>query len=293
MKTPAGRCLTGALLLAAGLLTGCTTPDTYPKSAVYGALALPHDARALGLTMTRPGAEFTVLPPDSKNDAAWSQAAAGLRDSAAEPLVAPFAFVMGGIIGGVLGVSESELNAATGSIEAAAQAAHLADRLAQTFTGRINTDQPGRIRRLADNLPLEPGIEQGQLQRGSVAGSVVWRRRPQAAHPLARTEIDTLIGLRVMFQGFQSRTNPNVNSTGDMEKTNPPLAFVLIVDASAVRTRDWATLGGLTLTYESMPRKFTEWAAGGAQPLRQEMDAGFQFILSQLTAGIVPEVPRA
>lgn len=297
MTAAAARLLSGALLLAALALAGCTSPDTGPKSAVYGAIKLPHEAIAIGLTMTRPVPQFALEMPASKESAARSVAADGARDMARDPAAAvlfPVGYVLGGVLGGLLGVSEGELAPAARAIDAAAREAHLDDVIARGFMAFINGRQPGRITSVADNLPtMEPASGLGRLQRGSAKGVLVWNKPARVPHPLADTDIDAVIGVRVAFQGFQARSNPNVQSTGDMHKLNPPLAFVLIVEVTTARTKDWADLGGLTIRYESEARKFTEWAAGDARPLRREMDAGLQFVLGQITTGVNFGAPPA
>ena len=122
----------------------------------------------------------------------------------------------------------------------------------------------------------------GRLRR-EAGKRLTWSRLAPAPHPLVGSGIDTVIGIRVAFQGFQARPNPKVRSNGDTLLYNPPLTLVLSVDVSAVRVRDWADLGGLTVIYESQPRKFTEWAAGAAGPLRRESEAAVQEILDEVT----------
>ncbi len=283
--------LPGVLLLA-----GCATPDTGPKSAVYGAITLPPEATAIGLSMSRPIPSFALEMPASKESAARSVAADGARDMARDPVGAaffPVGYVLGGIMGGMLGVSESELAPAARAIDAAARETRLDDVIASGIMVHINGRQPDRIRPVADNVSTtEPEGRTGRLQ-GQPRGTLIWSKPARTAHPLAGTGIDAVIGVRVTFQGFQARSNPHVRSTGDMEKLNPPLAFVLIVDISTIRTRDWVDLGGLTIRYESEARKFTEWADGGAQPLRREMDAGLQFVLEQIATGVCFGAPPA
>lgn len=274
-----------APLALALVLTGCTTPEVHSKLVVYGAIALPAGARNIGLTATRPCPEFALQLPTDKKSAAQSLAVEEARGMAGHEaaLLFPLGFVMGAIIGGIVGVSENELANSAQSMSVATHELHFDQRVVRMIMEHVNANHAGRIRELADNIPLEPRAVQGRMQRG-IGGRLTWVRPPPAPHPLAHTSIDTVIGIRVAFQGFQARPNPHVKSTGDVESFNPPLVLVLAVDVTVVRVSDWDNLGGMTALYESVPRKFTAWAAGGAQPLRQEMETGLQDILRQITS---------
>lgn len=271
-----------ATLLA---LAGCASTDVAQRFSVYGAISLPPDAKIIGLTVARPGPEFALQLPTSKGSAARSAASDGARGVLADPqgaLLFPVGYVMGGIVGGILGVSEGELKTATRSIQAAVDELHYAERIALAVREHLNAVHPGRIRDLQDNLPMESRPEPGRLRRGS-GKRLTWTRSSPAPHPLAGSDVEAVIGIRIAYQGFQARPNPNVRSTGDIELFNPPLTLVLTAEVSALRVRDWADLGGLTVSYESAPRKFTEWAAGDAAPLRRESEAALLAIISELT----------
>jgi hypothetical protein len=271
--------------LAVLALAGCASTEIRPRRSVYGALTLPADVGAIGLTVARPVPEFALQLPVDKGSAARATSGTGARDMLRDPVAAPYfplGFVLGGLIGGVLGVSESELKTATPSIQAAAQQFHFDKRIAKAVRDSIGASHARPVHELADNLPTEPAPVPGRLRRES-GRRLTWSRAAPAPHPLAGTGIDTLISIRVAFQGFQVRPNPNVRSTGDLELINPPLALTLTVDISALRVRDWVPLGGLTLSYESLPSKFTEWAAGDATALRREGEQALQEILREVT----------
>lgn len=275
-------------LMALLALSGCATADIHSKRSAYGVISLPPDAEVIGLTVARPCPEFSLELPVEKGSAAQSAANEGAKAMLADPhgvMLFPLGYAMGGIVGGILGVDQGELNAATRIIRAAAQEFHFDERMAWTIREHISTSHPGGIRDLADNIPMESGAVQGLLRHHAGVG-LTWIKPPPAPHPLAGTQVDTVIGIRVTFQGFQARPNPHVSSTGDVELFNPPLALVLIADVSAVRVGDWANLGGLTVSYESVPRKYTEWAAADALPLRRECEAGLQELLGLVTSRI-------
>lgn len=98
-----------------------------------------------------------------------------------------------------------------------------------------------------------------------------------------------LAGLRVGYQGLQSRPNPHVRSSGDDISLNPLLSFVLMADVIVVRVRDWTAIGGLTVHYESEGRKFSAWAADGASPLRRAMDIALEETFRQIKSPISSE----
>ena len=200
----------------------------------------------------------------------------------------PFGYVMGGILGGMLGVDEDELKSATLSIGTAVRQLEIDERIAQMVINHLTAINPGQIRIVADNIPMEPAVAPGRMRRGD-GGRLTWLKPPPAPHPLDGTGLEIVIGWRVTYLGFQARSDPRVRATGDMQKLNPPLALVLSVDVTAVRVRDWSDLGGLTARYESTPRKFTEWAAAGAQPLRREIEAALQEIHRQLIRQVTRE----
>jgi hypothetical protein len=269
-------------------LSGCATSEIHSKRSIYGVISLAPDAGVIGLTVARPCPEFSLELPVASGSASQSAAAEGAKGMLADPHGAtlfPLGYVIGGIVGGILGVDEDELKVATQSIRAAARDIHFDEQLAWKIKEHVDANHPGRILDLADNIPMESSAVQGLLRCES-GGGLTWIKSPPAPHPLAGTQVDTVIGIRVAFQGFQARPNPNVRSTGDLELFNPPLALVLIADVSAVRVGDWFDLGGLTVTYESVPKIFTEWAAEDALPLRRESEAGLKELISRVTAHI-------
>lgn len=287
--TPATVVLPFMALLA---LAGCATSEIHSKRSAYGVISLPPDAEAIGLTVARPCPGFSLELPVERGSASQSAASEGAKAMLADPhgaMLFPVGYAMGGIVGGILGVDQGELKVATQTIRAAAQEFHFAERMAWAIGEHVNASHPGRIRDLADNIPMESGAVQGLLRHHAGVG-LTWIKPSPAPHPLSGTEVDTVIGIRVAFQGFQARPNPNISSTGDVELFNPPLVLVLIADVSAVRVRDWANLGGLTVSYESAPRKFTEWAADNAQPLRRESEAGLRELLGLVTSRLDGEL---
>lgn len=269
-------------------LTGCATSEIHAKRSVYGAIALPPDAEVIGLTVARPCPGFSLELPVGKGSASQSAAREGAKAMLADPhgaVLFPLGYAVGGIVGGILGVDPDELKVATQTIRAAAQGFHFDERLSWAIKEHVNASHPGRIRDLEDNIPMEHGAVQGLLRRHA-GGRLAWIKPSPAPHPLAGTQVDTVIGIRVAFQGFQARPNPNVSSTGDVELFNPPLALVLLADVTVVRVGDWVDLGGLTVSYESVPRKFTDWAAENAQAFRRESEAGLQQLLDLVTSRI-------
>lgn len=275
-------------LMALLALSGCATSEIHSKRSIYGMISLPPDSEVIGLTVARPSPEFSLELPVEKGSASQSAANEGAKAMLADPhgaMLLPLGYAMGGIVGGILGVDQGELKAATQTIRTAAQEIHFDERMVRAIREHIHTSHPGEIRDLADNIPMESGAVQGLLRHHAGVG-LTWIKPPPAPHPLAGTQVDTVIGIRVVFQGFQARPNPNVRSTGDLELFNPPLSLVLIADVSAVRVGDWFNLGGLTVSCESVPRKFTEWAVQDALPLRRESEAGLRELISLVTSHI-------
>ena len=284
-RTHAAVTLPCLVLLA---LTGCATSEIYSKRSIYGMISLPPDAEVIGLTVARPCPRFSLELPVEKGSASQSAAREGAKAMLADPhgaVLFPLGYAVGGIVGGILGIDPGELKVATQTIRAAAEEFHFDELLSEAIKEHVNASHPGGIRDLADNIPLESRPVQGLLRHHAGAG-LTWIKPPPAPHPLVGTPVDTVIGIRVTFQGFQARPNPNVSSTDDVELFNPPLVLVLLADVTAVRVGDWADLGGLTVSYESVPRKFTEWAAENAQPFRRECEAGLQELLGLVTSRI-------
>ncbi|HVZ66133.1 MAG TPA: hypothetical protein VG936_16315 [Lacunisphaera sp.] len=220
----------------------------------------------------------------TKRDAARSVAAAGARDMARDPqgaMLFPLGYVLGGLVGGIIGVSEAELQPASRSISAAVQSYAIETHLAQMIVDRLEASYPGRVRLLEANVPLEPEPVHGGLRQDD-RHRVNWMKPPPAPHPLAETGVDVVVGLRITGWGFRARTNPGTHSSGDIEKLNPPLALVVSADIVAVQVSDWTDLGGITLWYESPTRKFTAWAVDDAAPLHREMEAARQAIETQI-----------
>jgi hypothetical protein len=63
---------------------------------------------------------------------------------------------------------------------------------------------------------------------------------------------------------------------------NPPLPLVMIADARLISVADGRELYAHTWKYRSGTRKFVEWAANNAQPLRDEIDRAYQSLAEQI-----------
>lgn len=281
-----------------GLLSGCGTMPTEPHRLAVGTLRLPAATRMVGLTVARPVAEFSLELPSSRQEVVQDGVAPHAHDplyaSKPSPLL-PVAYVLGSVHGALFGTSESELKRAIGVIQSAVRDLQPDTRVAQTVAAQLNAGGRHEVRPVADNLPLEPKTGPGTSQPNA-SGRRVLASPVHEPHPLRDTEFDTLVGIRVSFLGFREYTPPDLESTGHfnqlMQEYNPPLALVLSVDVAAIRTRDWATLGGVTVIYESIPRRFMAWTDGEHPLLRHELDAGLQYILRELTQRISLEPPR-
>lgn len=266
-------------------LTGCATTDA-PRASlqVYGAIALPPDATAIGLTSSRPAPAFNLHPPTSRSEAAHEVSGEMLLGGLSDPhaiIISPAMYLLGGIIGGALGVSEADVQSSISSLDEAARSFQLEAQMARAVMEQINSSHPGKIRVLEDNIPLDLGRGSGRL-RLDQSNRMYWTYTTPKSHPLAGTDFDTLIGLRIIFQGFQSTSVSGPNQTMVLNEFNPPLVLVLAVELSAIRVRDQTSLGDVSARYESLPHRFTEWAAGDAQLLRQEMDANLPELLRQI-----------
>lgn len=266
-------------------LTGCTTTDaSRVRVMVHGTIALPPDETIIGLTASRPAPAFSLNTPTSRKEAAHEVSTEMVRGAFSDPraiIIFPAMYLLGGIIGGTLGVSEADLQASVRSLDEAARGFQLETRMARAVMEQINSNHPGKIRALEDNIPLELKREPGRM-RSERNGRLNWTHASPEPHPLADTEFATLIGLRVPFHGFQSASRLDTNRSAGINGFNPPLVLVLAVELSAIRVRDQASLGGISARYESLPHPFTEWAAGDAQLLRHEMDASLAELLLQI-----------
>jgi hypothetical protein len=76
---------------------------------------------------------------------------------------------------------------------------------------------------------------------------------------------------------------------------NPPLPLVVTAHARLVRVADGTELYAAPWTYRSGTRKFVEWAANNAQPLRTELDRAVQTLAETIVEELfllyrIPEV---
>jgi hypothetical protein len=266
------------------LLCACSTTYLDERQSTAGVISIPPDSGAIGLTVVRPCPEFGLKLPASKQEAAEEAAAFGGKGMLSDPNVVvlfPIAYVVGGIVGGLRGVSEHDLEAGTRAMTAAAQELRFDERVTAVIMEHFNASSPGRIRAIGDNMRIEPEAVRGHMERDA-RGKLVWVRPPTEAHPLRETDIETVIEVHVVSQGMQDRLNPRVSSNPDIDAINPPMALVLTVDVTAVRVKDWRSLGRISISYESEAHHFAEWVDDDARSLRAEMDQGMQFILREL-----------
>jgi hypothetical protein len=263
------------------LLSGCATYDEQPQRAVYGEIRLPPETKNIGLSRVQPCPRFTLeLPADAQH---LTKEPTNIAAQGDPELLLPPVYIIGNLAGWSTGLSEQELLEAVRAIDATAQAFALDERLAVTINSLIQRRLPGQIEIVAENAPTEFADPSDHHAR-NVMGKVYRAKDLPQSHPLADSHIDTVISVRVRFQGLRtlSATNQDAGWSTIFDHFNPPMALVLQVYVSAVRVADWKELGGLTIYYESDPQRFKDWTAHHAQSLRRAFETG----LSEINAGI-------
>jgi hypothetical protein len=177
--------------------------------------------------------------------------------------------------------------AAARSINAVAHEYQLDEQIAQAITRHVQQTQARQIQPLHDSIPMEQTLPKDRFGHVGV----------DAAHwiePLPRLNLpfDTVILLRVRFQGFRTIPSEKVGWTTLFDPINPHMALVLQAYVTAVRANNGTELGGLTIYYESNPRRFRELTAHDAKALRLAYQAGLEEINAVIASRITTPQPH-
>jgi hypothetical protein len=121
--------------------------------------------------------------------------------------------------------------------------------------------------------PFPPGAEhEFSRMSGVMSGTLAWLPEGQAPGYYLRSQgIDTVLEIRLLHPAL----------TGDGE-INPPMAFNLEAQASLLEAQDGRELYLFSMKYESPKRKFTDWAANDAQPLREELQRCYRSVAARI-----------
>lgn len=96
-----------------------------------------------------------------------------------------------------------------------------------------------------------------------MAGTLAWLPTGQSAeYYLSSQGIDTALEIQLVY--------PALKGDGII---NPPMAFTAMVRARLVQVRGGKELHACEMNYRSAEKKFSEWAANDAQPLREEIES--------------------
>lgn len=288
MKTPLLALPLGLAVLL--FSSGCAVQprSAYTPLDARGELSLPRGAGKVALTVIDPASGFNDAQPDDRQGAAGFVAREAmldtLRTGGEGAILFPAAFVLGGISGAVFGVGEAEAKSGAEAIARANREAkfeaQLAAALAQTLSAHGAT-----VERIADDLPVTAPPRTRRLVAES-DGRRRWVFSERAAHPLRDSGRDVLLGVRVVFQGFQRAPRPSGVVIYPRDAVNPPLALLFAVNVTALQVSDWNELGGVSIVHTSRPRTFTDWAANDARELRREIEQAAREIRGEIAARI-------
>lgn len=278
--------------VAAVLLAACATREQPRiRAEAYGSLELPDDCRVIGVSSSRPPPIFSLNEPTSKREAAreMKEDLQGQPIDPAAAIILPVVPLLNSIsaslLGGALGLSESELESSVRSISSALRDNPVDERVGASLALRLDSLRPGSIHPLAAGVPAEI-LAPGGVVRWDNTRRIERRRPGASAHPLAGSNVTAVVGWRISALGFSPTGLPARPGTYQMNEFNPQQRLILAVDLTAVRTDDWSGLGGITVIYESLPRKFNVWAANDARLLRSELEAALAFIQQEFTGRV-------
>lgn len=261
------------------LLSGCASNNKQLQLLVYGEIRLTPEMKNIGLGVVRPTPPFTLEQPSGKESGAFDITADAAQGDAA--VLGPVFFALGSAASLTLGLSEQERLAASRSINAVAHDYPLDEQIAQAITRNVQRTQARQIHRLQDSILMKQTLPKDRLGH-VVMDEAEWIEDLPRILPRLNLPYDTVILLRVRFQGFRTIPNEKEGWTTLFDPINPHMALVLQVYVTAVRTNNGTELGGLTIYYESDPQRFKDWTAHHAQSLRRAFETG----LSEINAGI-------
>ena len=255
--------LASRLLLACALLPGCAgTPEPVEKSSASLAIvpvAYPPVSR---IEASRPGRHDGAAvgaAGGAAGGAAWGYGAAGLLCTIGGPLcmivVIPAAIV-GAVAGGTVGSVADAIAADPERIEKAR--AQLADAVAQVRTSE----------NVARRAQQSAGVDSVLLAAGSPDFRSLARRGIPTAMEVAVTEFEVVPRERDM-------------------------AIELHVRSRLYRTQDGLLLEQFEKTVRSDFRRYADWAADEARPLREAIDAACAELGQSVSAVHLRSRPRA
>lgn len=279
-------------------LAGCSTPATRTERSFWavGSISLPGRTGDVGVTLIRPGPGFQQLDPGDKTGTARDYALSMAKDAGASGeaiILLPAAMVVAGMVGGAMGLSEAEIRTAAAAFEQATHDFNAAERIVDAITVHLDAARTVRTLRLDRDVPVEPPASR-KRPVGTPGGRLAIKTPAPDRHPLADTDTQIVLGVQVMYQGFQAWEPPK-KWNSSLPSVNPPLRVMLFTKVTAVRVRDWAPLGEIRCSYASAPRTHAEWAADHARALRPELEAGLQQILRAIKESLIcePALPTA
>ncbi len=80
--------------------------------------------------------------------------------------------------------------------------------------------------------------------------------------------------------------------SGAKNSINPDLYFLMAAGIRLIRATDGHVLFNRNFVYELTPYKFSEWGADNAQPFREELDSGFQYLALEIVKALKPSLNR-
>lgn len=235
---------------------GCATVPTGPPPM------LTDSARAnlgtIGVAATRVAAESHLEGPTSgKGSGTGKGAAAGFLGcilggaqaggygAAVGILLSPVCALGGGIYGAIAAETSERVEEAEATLNKAVVDLNIQEAMRERVF---------QIARQETRYPLVLLTEQDPSARDAVV----------AGRSSAGQETDTILDVSVTRFGLEG---------GGI---NPPLPLVVAAHARLIRVSDGTEFYTASWTYRSGTRKFLEWAANNAEPLRAELDRSVQ-----------------
>lgn len=233
---------------------------------------LPGNTEQVKIVVVREPAGFHSNLPPSGPDAV-SGTFEELGRAGPDPRLiaaAPVAAAMTGAVAAVFGLSPSTVESSAGAVSKATAAEQITSRLARVVHERLAATFPGKVQ----IVPEVPASLEPEKQA---------RRRSMAEPPPTAFAVQ----VRLMFWGFQTRmTALNDDMIKLAESANPPLALVIAVQVLALTVPDGDFSGGVSVVYESVPRRLEAWAGDEARRLRDELAAAEREITDEVLARI-------
>lgn len=266
--------LTAVALGGLVALAGCASGPTERTLKAGGTLRLPGNTEQVKIVVVRDPRGFHANLPPSGADVVGGTLDE-LERGGPDPRIvaaAPIAVVMTGTIATVFGLSSSTVESSAGAVARATAGEQMTHRVARAVRERLGAMFPGKVENVVEvPASLEPTKPLG-------------RRSVAQPAPTSFT-----VQLRLMFYGFQTRLTARHDDLVKMaESANPPLALVLAVQVLTLSAPDNGFSGGVSVVYESIPRRIEYWAAGDARQLRAELAVAERELIDEILARIAP-----